>query len=75
MARKDIPSPGDTIHLSASELARAVKAGDLSAEEVVDAHIGRIQEVIPGPFFRGVVHARRVEGVLVVVEHRAHPGE
>ena len=47
MARKDIPSPGDTIHLSASELARAVKAGDLSAEEVVDAHIGRIQQVNP----------------------------
>jgi fatty acid amide hydrolase len=47
MPRKDIHSPRDTIHLSASELARAVKTGDLSAVEIVDAHIDRIEQVNP----------------------------
>lgn len=47
MTRNNTRSPGDTIHLSASEVAGALKAGDLSAEEVVDAQIGHIQNVNP----------------------------
>jgi fatty acid amide hydrolase len=35
------------IDLSASELAQAIAAGDLSAVEVVDAHIARIEAVNP----------------------------
>jgi Asp-tRNA(Asn)/Glu-tRNA(Gln) amidotransferase A subunit family amidase len=47
MAEYGIPSHGDIIHRSASELADAIKAGDLSAEEVVDTHIRHIETVNP----------------------------
>ncbi len=47
MAQKDTRPPKDTIHLGASELAAAIKAGDLSAKEVVDAQIRHIETVNP----------------------------
>ncbi|NNK66570.1 MAG: amidase [Rhodobacteraceae bacterium] len=47
MTRTKTRSLRDTIHLSASEMAGALKAGDLSAEEVVDVHIDHIQKVNP----------------------------
>lgn len=47
MAQKDTRPPKDTIPLGASELAAAIKAGDLSAEEVVDARISHIEKVNP----------------------------
>lgn len=37
----------DITALSASELAQGIRAGELSAQEVVDAHIRRIEEVDP----------------------------
>jgi fatty acid amide hydrolase len=40
-------SVGTITDLSASELAQAIKAGDLSAQEVTEAHIRRIEEVNP----------------------------
>ncbi len=40
--------PGNDITaLSASELAHWIRAGELSTQEVVDAHIRRIEEVNP----------------------------
>jgi len=33
--------------LTASDIAEKIKAGELSAQEVVDAHIRRIEEVNP----------------------------
>jgi len=38
--------PNGTIRLSAVELAQQIKAGNLSAQEVVEAHIQRIEAVI-----------------------------
>ena len=39
--------PNGTIRLSAVELAQQIKAGNLSAQEVVEAHIQRIEAVNP----------------------------
>lgn len=47
MTRTRPESPDDTIHMSASEMAGALKEGTFSAEEVVDAHIRHIQTVNP----------------------------
>ncbi len=35
------------IYASASELARAIRAEEVSAEEVIEAHLQRIEEVNP----------------------------
>jgi fatty acid amide hydrolase len=37
----------EIIHLSASEMAHKIRAGEVSAREVVDAHIARIEAVNP----------------------------
>ena len=47
MAQKDTRPSKDTTHLGASELVAAIKAGDLSAKEVVDAQIRHIETVNP----------------------------
>jgi fatty acid amide hydrolase len=39
--------PKETFRLSAVELAQQIKAGNLSAQEVVEAHIQRIEAVNP----------------------------
>ena len=39
------PDPASLTSLSASEIARCVASGDISAAEVVDAHIQRIEEI------------------------------
>lgn len=47
MTRKNPQSPDDTIHMSASEMAGALREGIYSAEEVVDVHIRHILKVNP----------------------------
>ena len=44
----------DIIYSSASELARAIREGELSSAEVVEAHLARIEEV--NPTLNAVVH-------------------
>ena len=44
----------DPIYSSATSLARAIRAGDVSSEEVIEAHLRRIAEV--NPLLNAVVH-------------------
>jgi fatty acid amide hydrolase len=47
MAQQDLQQMKPITDLSASELAQQIKSGHLSAQEVVEAHIKRIEEVNP----------------------------
>ena len=49
----------EVIYSSAAELARAIRGGELSSTEVVEAHLARIEEV--NPRLNAVVHLTAAE--------------
>ena len=57
---------GDPIFESATSLAQAIRTGEVSSEEVVDAHLRRIAEV--NPSLNAVVH---IAASSAVAEARA----